>query len=122
MANYLSRSAVVTRDDGGVSVTHLALEDMQKYGYTDEDEFIAWYMNRVFPGKVFTVIASANVPTDRKHRDFWKPDGDKVLPDQAKVLEKENREKAKKDRLAALKGKGNLSSQEITEILKEYVL
>jgi len=122
MANYLTRSAVVIRDDGGVSITRLALEDMQKYGYSNEDEFIAWYMNRVSPGKPFSLVPSSDIPTDRKDRQFWKLDGSKVIPDQAKVAEKEAKEKAKKGRLAELKGKQNFSSQEVSEILKEFVL
>lgn len=122
MANYLSRSAVVTHPDGSISITHFAEEDMVKYEFQDEDAFIQWYMNRVAPGESYDLVQRSEIPTDRSNRKFWKVNGGKVVEDSVKVAEKKASDKAKSDRIAELKNKQNFSSQEISEIIKEYVL
>lgn len=115
MITYLDRVAVRQRQDGGVSITRLSRNDMKKHGYTDEDQFIAWYMNRIAPGEAFTVISEADIPTDRSNRNEWSFKNGKVEVDQEKVVAKEAK-KAEKDLIL---GKLKISEAELKTLLKQ---
>jgi hypothetical protein len=75
MATYLSKVGVVEKADR-ISLTRFAREDMVKYNYSDEDLFIAYYMNKIFPGAEYTVIDDKDVPKkngawDKSERYAW---------------------------------------------------
>lgn len=47
-SDYLDRVAVWNNDPP--SITYFSREDMAAYGFTDEDEFITWYTERLKQG------------------------------------------------------------------------
>lgn len=101
MANYLNRVGVVKRPDGGISITRFAVEDMKKYNFTDEDGFMTWYMNRIFPGVPFQVISENDIPKnpdgqwDKNQRNEWSLIAGKVQVDPVKVAVKQAKEAQK---------------------------
>lgn len=114
MITYLNRVAVIETPDGKVSITKFSENDMQRYGFTDEDAFMTWYMNRVFPGMAFTVIPETDVPTDRSQRNHWSLKGLKVQVDPTKVAAHQQKEAQK----TALLNKLKISPEE-AKLLKE---
>lgn len=114
MSTYLNRVAVIERPDGGISITKFSVDDMQRYGYSDEDAFIAWYMDRINPGTAFTVVPETDVPTDRSQRNQWSLKGSKVEVDPVKVAAHQQKEAQKNALLNKLK-----ISPEEAKLLKE---
>lgn len=121
--SYLTRVGVVERVDG-VSITRFASKDMEKYGYTDEDQFIAWYMNRVFPGVVFSIIGENDIPKDaqgnwdKSERNKWRVKGGKLKVDKTVELPREAKTKIKNSAKAKLKAGQPLNDDEAELLLK----
>lgn len=115
MANYLDKVAVV-EDLNGVSLTYFSADDMQKYGYGDEGEFMAWYMGRISPGSPYTVISSVDIPQTRTQRDEWSIDkvSKKVIIDPVKVAAKQ----AKEDEKNAILLKLKITKEELDKLVK----
>lgn len=109
MINYLTKIAVRTRQDGGISITRFAIEDMVKYGYVDDEAFIAWYMNRIAPGEPFTIMQEDAVPKDRSQRGAWSINGDKIEVDPVKLAAAQEKEDAK----VAVLGKLGIAKEDI---------
>lgn len=121
MITYLNRVAVRERSDGGVSITRFSYDDMQHYGYIDEDAFIDWYMQKRFPGELFTLISDSNLPKDvngqwdKSSRNEWSLNkvSKNVFVDQTKVAAK-NFKKAERNQILAKLG---LTEEELKKIL-----
>lgn len=122
MITYLNRVAVI--DNGnGVSITRFSHNDMTKYGYSDEDAFIAWYMNKISPGTSFTVVNESEIPQtngqwDKSDREFWKLNGNKVEVDQVKKQAKEAEKAQKEADKNAVLAKLKISKEELQKLIK----
>jgi len=119
MITYLDKVAV--RQTGeNISITRFSVNDMQKYGYSDEDLFIAWYMELRFPGEAFTVIDETNIPKDQNgnwdkaQRKEWSLINGKVEVDPVKVKKKNEKLQNRQAVLAKLK----ISETELADLLK----
>lgn len=101
----LEKVAIWQRLDGGVSITYFDQRDMQKYGFTDEDAFIVWQVNRLKPsfGVDPTIATKADIPPDSPDRDCWEFKGGKVKIDAQKKAAKQAKE-AEKDTIFAKLG------------------
>lgn len=119
MITYIDRVAVIEKN-GQISITRFAVNDMQKYGYTDEDQFISWYMNRIAPGDVYNVIDESNIPKkqdggwDKSNRNEWSFKNGKVEVDQEKVAAKESKKATKQAVLSKLK----ITEEEFKELIR----
>lgn len=121
----MAKVKVFKRKDGKVSIIKFNFS-MKNDGESDEDfieRVTAVHRQRqLYSGAEEYVLDESDIPSDRATRDGWNLKNGKIEVDLVKVAEKEAIDKAKSDRLTELKGKGNFSSQEVTEILKEYIL
>lgn len=111
---HLTRVAVW--NDPSCSITYFDTRDMVKYGYAVEDEFIAWYTNRLKQGTMsgfdYTLVESINIPSDRSQRGEWSLIDGKVKVDPVKVAQKE----AKRAEVEAVLGKLKISSVEFDKL------
>lgn len=120
MITYLTKVAVSELPEGRVAITRFSTNDMEKYGFSDEDKFIEFYMTTKRPGMSYTVLSDDVIPKDangnwdRTNRKEWSLKSGKVQVDQAKVDAK-NAEKAKKQ--AAL-AKLKITEDELRSLLR----
>jgi len=125
MINYLSKVAIC-EDGSKISITRFSENDMNKHGYTDEAEFISFYMNKVFPGKTFTVVDDSNIPKDgngkwdKSKRAFWSLSQGTVVVDQAKVDAHNLKLAEKAAKKTALLGKLKIDGTDLS-VLKEVL-
>lgn len=95
MITYLNRVAV---HDVTNSITRFSKPDMEYYGFTNEDDFIAWYMNLRFQGVSFTLISESDIPLDangkwdRSERYAWSVKDGKIIIDPVKKAKKQAEE------------------------------
>ena len=120
MDTHLSKVAVWERSDGGVSITYFDRRDMERYGFVDEDQFIAWYIQRISGnhlGATPSIIDKKDVEEDSENRDCWSLVEGKVKVDVSKVQEKESAILQKEANRQAILDKLGITKEEANELV-----
>lgn len=121
---YLNKIAVFDNGAGGVATVHFSEQDMQKYGYSDEDQFISWYMNRIQPGVTYEVTTDIprdqNGKIDKSEREHWSLINKKLIVDPIKKQVKLDKIAADKSKEDALLAKLKITKEDL-EIIKKKV-
>lgn len=115
---HLNKVAIWERADGGVSITYFDDRDMAKYGFTDEDQFIAMMVAKLRPDFDAdpTLINKSDIPVDKKDREHWSLKNNKVEADQVKKQAKESAKAQKESEKAAILAKLKISKEEFEKI------
>lgn len=116
---HLNKVAVWETADG-VSITYFDDKDMVKYGYANEDEFIAWMVQRLKPnfGVDPTLINKSDIPGDRGDREHWSVKSGRIEVDLIKKKNKKDQDDAKESGKQAVLAKLGITKQELNKILK----